>query len=86
MKRNLEAYRAATDSEILAVAKADAYGHGDSVVAHYLQECGIKHFAVSNIDEAIRVRDAGVTGQILILGYTPIEYIDILTEYDLTQD
>lgn len=85
LKRNLDAYRAVTDSEIMAVVKADAYGHGDSVVAHYLQECGIKHFDVSNIDEAIRVRDAGVTGQVLILGYIPIEDVNKLTEYDLTQ-
>lgn len=72
-------------TQIMAVVKADAYGHGDKVVAKYLSDCGIRHFAVSNIDEAIHIRTAGVEGQILILGYTPIERAGELIEYDVTQ-
>jgi len=73
------------NQEVMAVVKADAYGHGDRKVAMALQEIGCKHFAVSNIEEAKSIRDAGVTGQILILGYTPVEYIDDLLKYDVTQ-
>lgn len=40
---------------------------------------------VSNIDEAIHIREAGVVGQILILGYTPIDRVDDLVKYDITQ-
>ena len=60
-------------TQIIAVVKADAYGHEDRVVAKYLSDRGVRHFAVSNIDEAIHIRTAGAKGQILILGYTPIE-------------
>lgn len=69
----------------MAVVKADAYGHGDSTVSKYLYDNGIKHFAVSNIDEAIHVRNAGVNGQILIMGYTPIARAKELVDYNITQ-
>lgn len=70
---------------IMAVVKADAYGHGDKVISKYLSDKGVHHFAVSNIDEAIHIREAGVEGQILILGYTPIERAEDLLTYDITQ-
>ena len=73
------------EKQLMAVVKADAYGHGDRVVAKYLSENGIRHFAVSNIDEAIHIRDAGAEGQILILGYTPVERAEELVRYDITQ-
>lgn len=71
--------------EIMAVVKADAYGHGDTVVSKYLSDNGINHFAVSNIDEAIHIRESGAEGQILILGYTPAEKAEKLIQYDITQ-
>ncbi len=71
---------------IMAVMKADAYGHGDTVTAKLLQErCGCRSFAVSNIEEAEGLRKAGVDGQILILGYTPLSCASELLEYDITQ-
>lgn len=70
---------------IMAVVKADAYGHGDAQVAGFLQEQGITEFAVSNIDEAIRLRDSGIIGQILVLGYTAAERAKELLDYDITQ-
>lgn len=73
------------DKKIMAVVKADAYGHGDKEVALCLQEEGCEDFAVSNINEAAGLRDAGVNGQILILGYTPLECAEILYEKDITQ-
>lgn len=71
--------------EIMAVVKADAYGHGECKVAERLQTIGCKHFAVSNIEEAILLRKAGVKGQILILGYTPTLSADELLKLDITQ-
>jgi len=73
------------DCEIIAVVKANAYGHGDCEVAHFLSTMGVKNFAVSNIDEAITLRNDGITGEILILGYTPKEMTNLLVKYDLTQ-
>lgn len=71
--------------EVMAVVKADAYGHGEGKVAERLQRVGCEHFAVSNIEEAILLRKAGMKGQILILGYTPISSANELLEYDITQ-
>lgn len=71
--------------KIMAVVKADAYGHGEQKVAKYLQKAGCMNFAVSNIEEAISLREAGINGQILILGYTPILSASKLLQYDLSQ-
>ena len=87
LKKNYSIYKASIppNQKIMAVVKADAYGHGDKVVAKYLSDMGVQHFAVSNIDEALHLREAGVIGQILILGYTPIDRIDELLKFDITQ-
>ena len=55
---NVEVYigKQPLNRQIMAVVKADAYGHGDKVIAKYLSDNGIRHFAVSNIDEAIHIR------------------------------
>ena len=71
--------------EVMAVVKADAYGYGDTQVAAALQKIGCKNFAVSNLNEAINLRKANITGQILILGYTPPEEAHDLLKYDITQ-
>lgn len=87
LARNIKIYKSCLmeKTEIMAVVKADAYGHGDQVIAKFLSDNGINHFAVSNIDEAIHIREAGVKGQILILGYTPIGRANDLIKYDITQ-
>lgn len=70
---------------LMAVVKADAYGHGAVPVARYLQAQGIKSFAVACLSEAVALREAGITGMILILGYTPPEQAELLARYTLTQ-
>ena len=69
----------------MAVVKADAYGHGDKKVALALREMGVKWYAVSNLDEAIVLRQANISGEILILGYTPVSRASELLDYDITQ-
>lgn len=87
LKANYFHYKQALrrDAEIMAVIKADAYGHGDIQVARMLADVGVRLFAVSNIDEAIGLREAGIKGEILILGYSSLVYINTLFKYDLTQ-
>lgn len=87
IKSNLMIYKQKlpADTQIMAVIKADAYGHGDVRVAHMLEQNGVNLFAVSNIDEAIGLRKAGVRGEILILGYSSVNYAQTLYENDLTQ-
>lgn len=85
--RNLQIYKGLLhpETDIMAVVKADAYGHGDRIISKLLSDNGICNFAVSNIDEAIHIREAGVEGQILILGYTSIDRASELVKYDITQ-
>lgn len=85
---NLEIYKhnlKKQDVQIMAVIKADAYGHGDARVAHELAKHGVNLFAVSNIDEAVGLRNSGVKGEILILGYSSPTYAKTLSYLDLTQ-
>lgn len=74
------------DTKIMAVVKADCYGHGDVKIARLLQdEMGIDFFAVSSVDEAVRLREHGIDQKILILGYTPAEHFHYLHEFNITQ-
>ena len=71
--------------EIMAVVKANAYGHGAVRISSRLNGMGIDHFAVATIDEGIQLRERGIEGEILILGYTsPLRALE-LSHYDLTQ-
>lgn len=73
------------NAQIMAVIKADAYGHGEGDVLKKLWESGIKYFAVSNLDEAISVRKHCPDAEILILGYTPPEYAHELENNNIIQ-
>ena len=87
LRKNLSIYKVELKDSIsvMAVVKANAYGHGDVEVAKVLQEEGVKHFAVSNIIEAINLRNNGIVGDILILGYTPVNQSKNLKKYGITQ-
>lgn len=71
--------------QVMAVIKADAYGHGDVPAALALQAAGCGFFAVATLPEAVHLRNAGVHGELLVLGYTPAEYAGELVRYDITQ-
>ena len=69
---------------IMAVIKADAYGHGAIAIAKDLEAYGIESFAVASLDEAIVLRENNIKG-ILILGYTDPRLAYLLNKYQLTQ-
>ena len=73
------------NQKIMAVVKANAYGFGGVEIAKTLQNCGCEKFAVSNLQEGIELRQNGVKGQILILGYTPPRFLYKVVENDLIQ-
>lgn len=73
------------NTEVMAVVKADAYGHGGYEIASYLNKLKIKYFAVATIEEGIKLRKKGIKGEILILGYTSPFCAKELHRYDLTQ-
>lgn len=70
---------------IMPAIKANAYGHGVNIIGMALQDIGIEDFCVASVDEAIELREVGITGQILILGYTSPYRFDDLLCYSLTQ-
>lgn len=70
---------------LMPAVKANAYGHGGKLVASALQEMGVEHFCVASAEEGIELRDAGIRGEILVLGYTHPRQFDLLLEYQLTQ-
>ena len=70
--------------KLLGVVKANAYGHGAVPVASYLEN-KVDYFATATIEEAVELRENGISAPILILGYvSPSQYGD-LVEYDITQ-
>ena len=71
--------------DLMPAVKANAYGHGDVLVSRILQDAGIRNYCVASVDEGIRLRQAGISGQILILGYTHPDGFAELMYYSLTQ-
>lgn len=71
--------------KLMAVVKADAYGHGAVRVCRRLQKSGVRAFAVACLSEGVALRKVGVRGTILILGYTPPEAAPLLRRWHLTQ-
>ena len=69
---------------IIAVVKANAYGHGAPAVALALQEAGATILACADIEEAVVLRKAGVTAEILIFGALGVSDVDGVFEHNLT--
>ncbi len=72
-------------TDFMAVVKADAYGHGDAGICTALHQMGIRWFAVSNLEEALAVRQYCTDSEIFILGYTPPELAKELTAHNIIQ-
>ncbi|NLU52733.1 MAG: serine racemase VanT catalytic subunit [Clostridiaceae bacterium] len=70
---------------IMAVVKANAYGHGLVEMARELNKNGIRSFCVATVQEGVELRKYGIQGEILILGYTHPEQLQLLTRYRLMQ-
>ncbi|MHA6250537.1 alanine racemase [Oceanobacillus sp. CAU 1775] len=72
------------NSKMMAVVKADGYGHGAVEVAKEALKAGADYLAVALLDEAIALREAGITASILVLGYTKPEVVKRAIENDIT--
>jgi alanine racemase len=69
--------------EIIAVVKANAYGHGAVPVARVALEAGATCLAVHRATEGVELRLAGIQAPILIMGYTPPDGARLVVDYDL---
>lgn len=84
-RRNIEKIKSLLPekTKLMAVVKANAYGHDDETMSNLFSSVGIENFAVSNIHEAEKLRSYGIKGDILILGYTSPEYSEELSRFDI---
>jgi alanine racemase len=87
IEHNLRELRRITrpSARLMAVVKANAYGHGSVAVARAALQSGADFLGVARIDEALALRAAGLAAPILVLGYTPPERAAELLANDLTQ-
>jgi alanine racemase len=85
LRRNYErVHRLAGQRKVMAVIKADAYGHGAVAVANCLAQCGADWFGVATVEEALELRAAGITQPILLLGGLYMSDPADLIKYRLT--
>ena len=73
------------ETKVMAVVKADGYGHGAVTIAGELERLGVDMFAVATLEEAIQLRESCITSDILILGYTDPKEVPCLLHYNLIQ-
>ncbi|HOD40630.1 MAG TPA: alanine racemase [Candidatus Wallbacteria bacterium] len=83
---NIDSMRArlAPKVKIMAVVKANAYGHGLLEVARIAAEHGVDFFGVNNLDEAVRLRNIKIKTPILALGYTPLANLKDAVNHDIS--
>lgn len=80
-----EIRRISKSKEIIAVIKADGYGHGALDIAPTLLQNGASRIAVAVLNEAVELRRGGIEEPIMILGFTPPSLVDMLLRYDIEQ-
>ena len=69
--------------KLLAVVKADAYGHGSVMLAPTLLASGADMLGVASIDEGVDLRQAKINCEILVLGAVPVWAVETAVNYDL---
>lgn len=74
----------AAPAKVCAVVKADAYGHGDVPVVQAALDAGVDKLAVALVEEAVRLREAGIDEPILLLSEPPVAAIPELLRWRLT--
>ena len=84
--RNVQAYKRHIGQgvEVIAVVKANAYGHGALPVARTALEAGASHLAVHRLIEGIELRQAGIDAPILVMGYIPPNGAEMAARWRLT--
>ncbi len=76
---------AGTKTRLMAVVKANGYGHGALEIARRALTSGAEYLGVARINEAVQLRRAGIDAPILIFGYTPPDMAETLIRFDLSQ-
>lgn len=80
---NIQLLQNHADIPLMAVVKANGYGHGAVEIVRLLCEMGISHFAVATLAEGIHLRQAGIKHPVLVMGAAMNAYLSFYAEYDL---
>jgi alanine racemase len=75
IKNNIHQIHRMTGRKVMAVIKANGYGHGALAVARAATEAGAEWCGVARIEEALNLRHAGIDADLMVLGYTPTALI-----------
>lgn len=81
---NVRTMRERTDRDVIAVVKANAYGHGSLIAARAAQEGGASALATADIAEAIQLREAGFSGELIAWLHAADPYLGMAREHDIT--
>ncbi len=84
IRNNLTLIKEKTHTNIMAVVKANAYGHGVEEICKVCIEEGVTYLGVATLEEALNIRNLGITAPILVLGYVPKEDAESAVKYDIT--
>ncbi len=74
---------AAKGKSFLAIVKADAYGHGAIEVSRAIEDI-VDMLGVATVQEALELRNAGITSELLVLGYCRLEELKILAAHNIS--
>lgn len=83
LRHNLQRIKGYTNSEIMPIVKADAYGHGAVQIVRTLKEEGIQRFGVAFLEEALELRGHFPDLIIMVIGPTLLEYSDVLVKEEI---
>ena len=83
IKHNIKEIKKMTHTQVMAVIKANGYGHGVLQVAKAATEAGATWCGVARMEEALNLRSAGVQSEVMVLGYTPPVMIPEAVQHDV---
>lgn len=85
LRSNYESIKAmvGADVEVMAMVKSDAYGHGLIPAAKAFYDVGARIFGVAEVEEAVSLREAGITGDIVVLLGAPADFLAEVIRYAL---
>ena len=83
LRRNYQRIKACTESELMPIVKADAYGHGVIPIVNSLRELGVSRFGVALLEEALEVKQAFPDLTLMVIGNTPARFSEILVREDI---
>ncbi len=86
IKHNIDEMRKLINNKnvkLACVVKANAYGHGAVEIAKVLEEENVDYICVAGLNEAMELRKADITSEILVMGYTPDEVLEIAIENNI---